>query len=432
MTEDRAGLLAALLVERFGPDARLIRGEEMTDTPDIDLTALTALEQAATPAPWRVDFAFTDGTHEISHEDILVAYSSGTRANAQLIATMRNRLPALLSALTAARAELDEFKAALLEIGEKVDRANGYEPQNRVTVELSSALDRLIRERDSLARRCAVRFSETEAARGEADKLRAELLAANIRADNAAISRDRLRRDMAELTRWADGEQREDVPADEILDVLKQRHWEDVAPAAAPQPAVQECDWRDTCATCGQPIRYLDTYLNGGFWKHEIQPADEHDAEPVVPASVDAGLHETNGFYRERAAAPQPDDLDTHLAEQMADPTFAAAYRAREQDTAGAGDGEQDPPCALCGHPWSWHDSTRHGTTGCGCGGCRRDGEQGTATTERVLPMECQPQQLGWPHNAHEERKFGALFTCPGSRPAPASVQGAADGEAQA
>lgn len=34
-------------------------------------------------------------------------------------------------------------------------------------------------------------------------------------------------------------------------------------------------------------------------------------------------------------AAPDPaDDLDVHLAEQMADPTFAAAYRAREVEIA--------------------------------------------------------------------------------------------------
>jgi hypothetical protein len=366
-------------------------------TPDIDLDALTALEHHAIPAPWTAEITGPTmaGQHQWSikaERGAFVMWVRGQAEDVDAFVAARNNLPALLSALTAARAELDEFKAALLEIGEKVDRANGYEPQNRVTVELSSALDRLIRERDSLARRCAVRFSETEAARGEADKLRAELLAANIRADNAAISRDRLRRDMAELTRWADGEQREDVPADEILDVLKQRHWEDVAPAAAPQPAVQECDWRDTCATCGQPIRYLDTYLNGGFWKHEIQPADEHDAEPVVPASVDAGLHETNGFYRERAAAPQPDDLDTHLAEQMADPGFAAAYRAREQETAGAGDGEQDTATEPCCSHHNWND---------------------LCSFARFKRNAC-------------------CGDCPDWNAAPASVQGAADGEGQA
>lgn len=40
------------------------------------------------------------------------------------------------------------------------------------------------------------------------------------RADKAEISRDRLFRAVRELTTWADGDQREDVPVEEILDLL--------------------------------------------------------------------------------------------------------------------------------------------------------------------------------------------------------------------
>ena len=40
------------------------------------------------------------------------------------------------------------------------------------------------------------------------------------RADEAETSRDRLMRAVRELTTWADGEQREDVPVEEILDLL--------------------------------------------------------------------------------------------------------------------------------------------------------------------------------------------------------------------
>lgn len=48
------------------------------------------------------------------------------------------------------RAELAEAKAAILELGDDIMRANGWEPQNGVTVELSSALERLVLQRDLL------------------------------------------------------------------------------------------------------------------------------------------------------------------------------------------------------------------------------------------------------------------------------------------
>lgn len=37
------------------------------------------------------------------------------------------------------------------------------------------------------------------------------------------------------------------------------------------------------CAPCGQPIRYVDC-PTGGWWAHEVHPADDHDAALGGPA----------------------------------------------------------------------------------------------------------------------------------------------------
>ena len=76
------------------------------DSPALDLDALTALEQAASPAPWRAH-------HDEGHLSAVwftpySCYVDITPAHADLIVAMRNHLPALLPALAAARAERDE------------------------------------------------------------------------------------------------------------------------------------------------------------------------------------------------------------------------------------------------------------------------------------------------------------------------------------
>ncbi|HEY1394972.1 hypothetical protein [Roseateles sp.] len=73
-----------------------------TDIPDLD--ALAALGQAATPPPWTVEH---EGGCIIFGPNSSVAEADP--ADAVLIAAMRNNWTALLSALTAARAELDAF-----------------------------------------------------------------------------------------------------------------------------------------------------------------------------------------------------------------------------------------------------------------------------------------------------------------------------------
>lgn len=38
-------------------------------------------------------------------------------------------------------------------------------------------------------------------------------------------------------------------------------------------------DTRTACATCQQPIAFIDC-PTGGWWQHDEHPADEHDAFP--------------------------------------------------------------------------------------------------------------------------------------------------------
>lgn len=56
----------------------------------------------------------------------------------------------------------------------------------------------------------------------------------------ARVEVDELRRDMAALTRWADGEEREDVPVDEIHDVLRKPRWYAANPATTAEPAAEQ------------------------------------------------------------------------------------------------------------------------------------------------------------------------------------------------
>lgn len=100
----------------------------------------------------------------------------------------------LLDALAAAREELAEAKAAILELGDAIMRANGWEPQNGVTVELSSALARLVRERDTLACKRDLYFKLTQHHGAKADELLDKLKVADsdnerLRIENGMLGR---------------------------------------------------------------------------------------------------------------------------------------------------------------------------------------------------------------------------------------------------
>jgi RNA polymerase-binding transcription factor DksA len=141
----------------------------MTDL-TFDPAALRALLDAASPAPWAVE---CEGGYIVHGTESTVAEAYGERdsADAAFIAAARNELPALLDLVDrldrardgaefeqdqlrmdrdGARQHVHEMGEALFSIGDQIGTALGYEPQNRVTVNLTSELDRLIRERDLL------------------------------------------------------------------------------------------------------------------------------------------------------------------------------------------------------------------------------------------------------------------------------------------
>lgn len=106
-----------------------------------------------------------------------------------------------------------------------------------------------------------------------------------------------------------------------------------------------------------QPDERLDGALTDAELDSGVRPSDEvlRGRLAVTAPAVTAGPHccltaEVDGcepccdkcpdWQADDEAAGAGDDLATHLAEQMTDPGFAAAYRAREQETAVAGDAE--------------------------------------------------------------------------------------------
>lgn len=176
-----------------------------------DLDALTALlADAKTELPWMVRFhdraesTFDDIMIE-GGIDAMVAVIAANPEVLRLIVGAVNALPALLSALTATRAELAEARREV------------------------HVLTR------SEAAEIAFAEQERDAARAEADRLR-DLVRRRER--QSVIDGARLGRVLA-LTTWEDGEEREDVPVADILDALKPDKL--TAPAAAPQP--DERDW---------------------------------------------------------------------------------------------------------------------------------------------------------------------------------------------
>jgi hypothetical protein len=157
-------------------------------TPDIDLDALTALEQDACPAPWAVTERYVHAGTVVDSPHGAVADVYGV-PDAELIAAIRNALPTLLAlastctcaqtsltyegpeadcpvhgavrALTATRAELETAKAkGSPSVMHEVDRA---------------FYDLTVKERDNAREGRDLYRRSWDAARAEADTLRAEL-----------------------------------------------------------------------------------------------------------------------------------------------------------------------------------------------------------------------------------------------------------------
>lgn len=117
-------------------------------TPDIDLDALTALLARTEAAPWTAEYDAIDNMWLVhSHNmDIAKVYE---KDDALLFCAARNQLPALLSALTAARAELDDLRdasavqrddlehvmQAARELRAELDAMTGVAKALRITVE---------------------------------------------------------------------------------------------------------------------------------------------------------------------------------------------------------------------------------------------------------------------------------------------------------
>lgn len=129
----------------------------MTDEKPVDLDALEALIAAATPAPWR-DCRHDDGGCQCGHVwslpvDMVVARCydeqpdgslglAAQKANARLIAAMRNALPALLADLARLRAIEAAAEALIAPHGSLDDMRNVGSDQRAVTIErLRAALD---------------------------------------------------------------------------------------------------------------------------------------------------------------------------------------------------------------------------------------------------------------------------------------------------
>jgi hypothetical protein len=104
----------------------------------------------------------------------------------------------LLSALTATRAERDEARTAVLELGDAIIRANGWEPQNGVTVELSSALERLVVQRDLLRENRDQYRAELETARTQLTKRANQVNDQRSTIQHLDMDRERLRAELTE------------------------------------------------------------------------------------------------------------------------------------------------------------------------------------------------------------------------------------------
>jgi predicted nucleic acid-binding Zn-ribbon protein len=89
------------------------------------------------------------------------------------ISELRRERDALRHQLAAVLEERDELKAEVDRLVDLGGKAMGERDQaNELTDKIAAELRLVTRERDSLARRCAVRFEETQALKAELEQLR--------------------------------------------------------------------------------------------------------------------------------------------------------------------------------------------------------------------------------------------------------------------
>lgn len=358
-------------------------------TPDIDLDELTALIEAADlPSPIEMEYRFSA---ELMCDVGTMIVGKGVEARihtvqtALLIEAALNNLPALLSALTATRAELEQTKAAAVEL-------------------------------------------EPLSARAEADKLRAVVEAARKVAAGITETFPHIR---------------DAQPAWFHPGTIELVRAVDALAAAAPRPICGDATFGEVCA---KPAGHVEA---GDNW-HERADQLTAAPKPDEPLYVDFSWS-GNGAEQTAELSAEPDRplfrLDAERMREfvgMAADTLDHLDECRLAKAAGAGDGEQDTPKPLITNsrpPRNPADDT-HSLVG--------DGEQDTATCGHPAIWLRQPgnrpilctlpaghdgdhqepaTQSHWSHNGeHGNVQTGD----PRLLRAPASVQGAADGEAQA
>lgn len=99
---------------------------ESTDNPTPDVEALTALEKAATPAPWEAQMVQPNmaGNHQWYLHPVprrpAGVHATGRGEDIDLIVAMRNQLPALLAELARVTAKRDEWRRSCDHAGQAI------------------------------------------------------------------------------------------------------------------------------------------------------------------------------------------------------------------------------------------------------------------------------------------------------------------------
>lgn len=173
-------------------------------------------------------------------------------------------------------------------------------------------------------------------------ELERDLAAARREAEQAQAAQ--FRRALEKIAQEIVGCRTEDVYPDEEISVKWSRLRDLLAtPTAAPE-ATCSCKWslvqgRIWCDSCAAA---RDAVLAAAAAPKTDEPKrcpSEHNTESCVwVRCVREELHPMPHYSRDREHewTEDADDLDAHLAEQMADPVFAAAYRARQAVGASA------------------------------------------------------------------------------------------------
>lgn len=157
-----------------------LRELEQAATP-LDVERLRKLEQAGTPAPWRANedngYPYISGPFddETGIEPTVVEWNETgdeDKANAALIAAMRNALPSLLAKVERAEAERDEARESWRHVTEERDaaRVNAFEADRQ----RDTALARVARLEALLAEACRIAHNRTtELGSGEYGRINA-------------------------------------------------------------------------------------------------------------------------------------------------------------------------------------------------------------------------------------------------------------------